>query len=135
MTEVDSVPVAQKASWSSFLKTIISASGDLSSLSAPSFILSPVSLSEFPSYWGEPTAQFNAIALEGKTPEERQILVTKWFLSTLAGQFTRREKETGSEKKPLNPVLGEVFRGWWGEGEGKTVLEAEQVSHHPPITG
>jgi len=43
--------------------------------------------------------------LDQQTPEERQLLVTKWFLSTLSGQFTRREKDTGSEKKPLNPSV------------------------------
>jgi hypothetical protein len=83
------------------------------------------------SYWGEPADAFAAIAT-GKTPEERQILVTKWYLATLAGQFTRREKETGSEKKPLNPILGEQFLGHYTTGD--LVLRAEQVSHHPPIT-
>jgi len=40
-----------------------------------------------------------------------------------------------SEKKPLNPVLGEIFHGSWAAHEdmGETVLLAEQVSHHPPI--
>mgnify|MGYP003877680129 CR=1 FL=1 len=75
---------------------------------------------------------FAAIA-DGKTPEERQLLVTRWFLSTLSGQFTRREKETGSEKKPFNPFLGEQFLGSWDGGD--LVLNVEQVSHHPPITG
>ncbi|GAA5960912.1 hypothetical protein JCM3765_007534 [Sporobolomyces pararoseus] len=129
--EVDAVPPAQKSGWSSFLKSIASASGDLSSLTAPSFILSPTSLSEFPSYWGEPTGLFSAIA-EGTSPEDRQLRVTKWFISTLSGQFTRREKETGSEKKPLNPFLGEQFNGSWNNGE--LVLHTEQVSHHPPVT-
>jgi hypothetical protein len=42
----------------------------------------------------------------------------------------------GSEKKPLNPVLGEVFYGNWPDkdGRGETKLVSEQVSHHPPIT-
>jgi len=42
----------------------------------------------------------------------------------------------GSEKKPLNPVLGELFYGYWPDkdGRGKTELAVEQVSHHPPIT-
>jgi len=42
----------------------------------------------------------------------------------------------GSEKKPLNPVLGELFYGHWPdqEGRGRTTLTVEQVSHHPPIT-
>lgn len=127
------VPVAQKATWTTFLKSIASFSGDLSSLTAPPFILSPVSLAEFPSYWGEPTAQFAAIA-GGKTPEERQLLVTEWYIATFSGQFTRREKETGSEKKPLNPILGEQFIGKWVGEEGETILQSEQVSHHPPVT-
>lgn len=42
----------------------------------------------------------------------------------------------GSEKKPLNPVLGELFLGTWPDthGRGETTLTVEQVSHHPPIT-
>lgn len=44
----------------------------------------------------------------------------------------------GSEKKPLNPVLGEQFFGSWpapADGSrGETTLVVEQVSHHPPIT-
>ena len=42
----------------------------------------------------------------------------------------------GSEKKPLNPVLGELFYGIWPDrhGRGRTDLTVEQVSHHPPIT-
>lgn len=41
----------------------------------------------------------------------------------------------GSEKKPLNPVLGELFYGVWPDenGRGETKLIVEQVSHHPPI--
>lgn len=41
----------------------------------------------------------------------------------------------GSEKKPLNPVLGELFYGNWPDknDRGETVLVSEQVSHHPPI--
>ena len=41
-----------------------------------------------------------------------------------------------SEKKPLNPVLGELFYGHWPDrgGRGRTELVVEQVSHHPPIT-
>lgn len=42
----------------------------------------------------------------------------------------------GSEKKPLNPVLGELFYGYWPDknGRGRCDLVVEQVSHHPPIT-
>lgn len=60
----------------------------------------------------------------------------KWFISTLKGQYTSRNEKLGSEKKPLNPVLGELFYGYWPDvnGRGQTNLLVEQVSHHPPIT-
>jgi len=40
------------------------------------------------------------------------------------------------EKKPYNPVLGEqYFAQWTGDAEtGDTILKAEQVSHHPPVS-
>jgi len=62
--------------------------------------------------------------------------VLKWFIATLKGQYTTRNEKMGSEKKPLNPVLGEVFYGSWPDinGRGETILIVEQVSHHPPIT-
>jgi len=110
-------------------------SGDLSSMTAPSFILSPTSLTEFPAYWCERPELFAAIG-DAKTSEERALAVLKWFLSTLKGQYTSRNENLGSEKKPLNPALGELFYGTWPDknGRGKTDLLSEQVSHHPPIT-
>ncbi|KAJ7279049.1 hypothetical protein C8J57DRAFT_1175901 [Mycena rebaudengoi] len=135
MTETDAVPAAQRSSWTSFLKAIASVSGDLSSMTAPPFILSPVSLTEYPAYWCERPELFAEIA-SGKTPEARALAVLKWFISTLKGQYTSRNESVGSEKKPLNPVLGELFYGTWPDnnGRGKTDLVVEQVSHHPPIT-
>ncbi|KAJ7682912.1 hypothetical protein B0H17DRAFT_1075390 [Mycena rosella] len=131
----EAVPVAQRSSWTSFIKSLASVSGDLSSMTAPPFILSPVSLTEFPAYWCERPELFAAIA-NGKTPEERALSVLKWFISTLKGQYTSRNESMGSEKKPLNPALGELFYGTWPDknGRGKTDLLVEQVSHHPPIT-
>jgi hypothetical protein len=106
-------------------------------------------LTEFSAYWvsfprrfdvdslmslqGEPTEELLAIA-EGTSPEDRMLRVLKWFISTLKGQYTARETQTGSEKKPLNPILGEVFLGQWSTSKGPTTLISEQVSHHPPIT-
>ncbi|ETW79747.1 hypothetical protein HETIRDRAFT_410434 [Heterobasidion irregulare TC 32-1] len=131
----EAVPSAQRSSWTSFLKSIASFSGDLSSMTAPPFILSPVSLTEFPAYWCERPELFAAIA-DANTPEERSLAVLKWFISTLKGQYTSRNESMGSEKKPLNPVLGELFYGYWPDknGRGETNLTVEQVSHHPPIT-
>lgn len=50
----------------------------------------------------------------------------------LIGKLTFRFHRT----RPLNPVLGELFFGYWPDkdGRGKTDLAVEQVSHHPPIT-
>ena len=65
LISLQAVPAAQRGSWTSFLKSyafftkyiihlltslfsIASFSGDLSSLTAPPFILSPTSLTEFP---------------------------------------------------------------------------------------
>lgn len=131
----DAVPASQKSTWTQFIKSISSFSGDLSSLTAPPFILSPVSLTEFPAYWCERPELFAAIS-DGTTPKDRAKRVLKWFISTLKGQYTSRNETMGSEKKPLNPVLGELFYGHWPDknGRGLTTLIVEQVSHHPPIT-
>ncbi|KAF8438560.1 hypothetical protein L210DRAFT_3612871 [Boletus edulis BED1] len=132
----EAVPAAQKGSWTSFLKSLAGFTGDLSSLTAPPFILSPTSLTEFPAYWCERPELFAQIA-DGKTEEARALAVLRWFISTLKGQYTSRNESMGSEKKPLNPVLGELFYGHWPEKKergGKTTLVVEQVSHHPPIT-
>jgi len=131
--EGGAIPQAQKASWSTFLKQIASSKGDLSSMTAPSFILSPTSLTEFSAYWCEPTEEFLAISA-GPDPEDRMLRVLKWFICTLRGQYTARETQTGSEKKPLNPILGELHLGEWETSKGPTKLVSEQVSHHPPIT-
>jgi len=129
------VPAGQKSSWTAFIKAIASFSGDLSSLTAPPFILSPISLTEFPAYWCERPELFAAIA-DARSSEDRALRVLKWFVSTLKGQYTSRNESLGSENKPLNPVLGELFYGFWPDqnGRGQTDLIVEQVSHHPPIT-
>ncbi|QLG70652.1 hypothetical protein HG535_0A05940 [Zygotorulaspora mrakii] len=159
---------ASSSSWTSFLKSIASFNGDLSSLSAPPFILSPTSLSEFSQYWAEHPDLFLEPALvheqnindkvgqhhenfessdakcesldeESESLEmARMLAVVKWFISTLKSQYCSRNESMGTEKKPLNPFLGEVFVGKWENKEhpefGETVLLSEQVSHHPPIT-
>lgn len=55
----------------------------------------------------------------------------KWFLSTLHQQYCTRSEKLGSEKKPLNPFLGELFLGKWIESEdiGETQLISEQVRY------
>ena len=142
---------AETTSWTSFLKSISSFSGDLSSLSAPPFILSPVSLSEFSQYWGTYQDLFLTIAQINKHNYEvffpqirsvkspdvaRMLAVLQWYLATLKCQYTSRTQGGRFEKKPLNPFLGELFVGKWENNrskKGDTILLTEQVSHHPPI--
>ena len=83
------------SSWGPFLKELarVGMSADLSTLTAPPFILSPTSLIEYTSYWAE-TPQF--LSLIKGTEEERMLAVLEWCLSTFAGQFTAREKATVS---------------------------------------
>ncbi|KAJ2977258.1 hypothetical protein NUW58_g7869 [Xylaria curta] len=126
-------PQATGSSWSSFLKSIASFNGDLSSLTAPPFILSSTSLTEFSSYWCEHPSVFAAPADE-EDPAKRALLVLKWFLTTLKQQYASRSEQYGNEKKPLNPFLGELFLGRWEDGAGTTDLISEQVNHHPPAT-
>ncbi|ORX99223.1 hypothetical protein BCR34DRAFT_606695 [Clohesyomyces aquaticus] len=132
-SEGAAVPPQARGSWSSFLKSIASFNGDLSSMTAPPFILSTTSLVEFSSYWAEHPSVFVAPAAE-KDPAKRAVLVLKWFLSTLKQQYASRSEKLGSEKKPLNPFLGELFLGKWEDEAGTTQLVSEQVSHHPPVT-
>lgn len=128
------IPASSRGSWSSFIKSIASFNGDLSSLTAPPFILSTTSLTEFSAYWAEHPALLVAPAKESN-PEKRALLVLKWFLSTLHQQYCSRSEKLGSEKKPLNPFLGELFLGSWNDSEdGETTLISEQVNHHPPVT-
>ncbi|KAH0489608.1 hypothetical protein TgHK011_010028 [Trichoderma gracile] len=124
---------ASSGTWSAFLKSIASFNGDLSSLTAPPFILSSQSLTEFSSYWATHPPLLTAAAAE-PDPARRAMLVLKWFLSTLKHQYASRSEQYGNEKKPLNPFLGELFLGTWTDEAGTTTLVSEQVSHHPPAT-
>ena len=111
-----------------FLKSIASFNGDLASLTAPPFILGTISLTEFSSYWAEHPSIFVAPASE-PDPQKRALLVLKWFLSTLKQQYCSRSDKLGSEKKPLNPFLGELFLGKWEDEAGTTELISEQVRY------
>lgn len=145
---------ASSSTWTTFLKSLASFNGDLSALSAPPFILSPVSLVEFCQYWAEHPDLFLEPSFINETnykermgqcdpdidsPEAaRMLAVIKWFLSTLRSQYSSRSEKSGSEKKPLNPFLGELFVGKWESKTyphfGETILLSEQVSHHPPMS-
>lgn len=143
--------IASSSSWTSFLKSIASFNGDLSTLTAPPFILSSTSLSEYSQYWAEhpdlllepnflkPSENADNTEKEAMALK-RMVAVVKWFISTLRSQYCSRNESMGSEKKALNPFLGEVFVGKWNDTSsngkyGETILLSEQVSHHPPVTG
>ncbi|KAG8525952.1 uncharacterized protein KY384_000714 [Bacidia gigantensis] len=110
-----------KASWGSFLKALASYNGDIASLTAPPFILGTTSLTEFSAYWTEHPSIFVAPATE-QDPEKRALLVLKWFLTTLKQSYSSRSDKYGTEKKPLNPFLGELFLGKWDDEAGTTHL-------------
>jgi len=95
-------------------------------MTAPAFILSTTSLTEFSAYWAEMPNLLVAPASESD-PAKRSMLVLKWFLSTLKQQYSSRNEKLGSEKKPLNPFLGELFIGNWNDEAGVTQLISEQV--------
>ncbi|KAL9629134.1 MAG: hypothetical protein Q9164_007008 [Protoblastenia rupestris] len=95
-------------------------------MTAPPFILGTISLTEFSAYWTEHPSIFVAPASE-PDPAKRALLVLKWFLTTLKQSYSTRNEKYGSEKKPLNPFLGELFLGKWEDQAGTTHLVSEQV--------
>jgi hypothetical protein len=117
-----------------FLASIATIQGDLSNITAPPFVLAEISTVELPQYWADYPKLFVAPAL-AERPEQRALLVLKWFLGSLKNQQYAGRKEEDGVKKPLNAFLGELFVGKWENEEiGETRLVAEQVSHHPPVT-
>lgn len=52
--------------------------------------------------------------------------VVRWFLSTLYGSYAARWNKGGNEKKPYNPVLGELFFVDWEYNNSKIDLICEQ---------
>ncbi|KAK4514525.1 uncharacterized protein ATC70_002123 [Mucor velutinosus] len=127
---INSIPADQKSSFTSFLKTLSSFTGDLSQLTCPSFFLAPESLLEYSSYWADQPDHL-ASAGNGVTEEERFYNAIKWFITALNGSFTSRVPAGEWEKKPFNPILGEQFFCQWENG---TRAICEQVSHHPPVS-
>ncbi|KAI2768833.1 Oxysterol-binding protein [Daldinia loculata] len=123
-----------KSAWFQFMKSVATFRGDLTSLTAPPFLLAPWSIVEYSAYWAEHPRLLVSPARE-ECPKRRALLVLQWFLSTLKQQHASKD-ENGKRKKlkPLNPFLGEIFLGKWLDDAGTTHLVTEQVSHHPPTT-
>ncbi|CAK9823249.1 Oxysterol-binding protein-related protein 8, partial [Anthophora retusa] len=101
---------------------------DLSKVVLPTFILEPRSFLEklADSYYH---ADLLSQAVVEDDAFTRMKVVVKWYLS---GFY----KKPQGLKKPYNPLLGETFRCYWQHPNGsRTFYIAEQLSHHPPISG
>nr|XP_031836823.1 oxysterol-binding protein-related protein 8 isoform X9 [Nomia melanderi] len=101
---------------------------DLSKVVLPTFILEPRSFLEklADSYYH---ADLLSQAVLEDDAFTRMKGVVKWYLS---GFY----KKPQGLKKPYNPLLGETFRCYWQHSNGsRTFYIAEQLSHHPPISG
>ena len=101
---------------------------DLSKVVLPTFILEPRSFLEklADSYYH---ADLLSRAVVEDDAFTRMKGVVKWYLS---GFY----KKPQGLKKPYNPLLGETFRCYWQHSNGsRTFYIAEQLSHHPPISG
>lgn len=106
----------------------VKAGADVTNVNLPASILDPVSTLEKTTKSMQRGDLLPDIC-NASDPIERLLAVLRFNLSGLA-----KEK---FGKKPYNPVLGEVFRCCFAHrrrDHGTTVLVAEQVSHHPPIT-
>ncbi|KAI8989995.1 hypothetical protein BDB01DRAFT_833038 [Pilobolus umbonatus] len=129
ISQLDPAEKGQFKEFKEFLKTVISFTGDLSSLTCPAFFLNGLSLLEYGTYWGDHPSTFTAIS-ESVLPEDRLLAISRWFISTLYGSYASRCTDGKYEKKPYNPILGEQF--FCAMGNCKCVCE--QVCHHPPIS-
>ncbi|CAO2649835.1 Nn.00g011270.m01.CDS01 [Neocucurbitaria sp. VM-36] len=98
---------------------------DLSRVTLPTFILEPRSMLErITNFMAHPETMLPIPKVED--PIQRFVAVTKFYLSGW------HIKPPGV-KKPLNPILGEIFTSYWDYPDGtKGYYIAEQTSHHPP---
>lgn len=99
---------------------------DLTKITLPTFVLEKKSMLErITNFFQIPDILIAANNSEDKL--ERFILMVKWYLASW-------HIAPKGVKKPLNPVLGEVFTCYWDDlpGASKAMYVSEQVSHHPP---
>ncbi|PBP22647.1 oxysterol-binding protein [Diplocarpon rosae] len=98
---------------------------DLSRVVLPTFILEPRSMLErITNFMAHPETLLPMPDIDD--PTQRFLSVVKFYLSGW------HIKPPGV-KKPLNPILGETFTGYWTfPDKTKGYYIAEQTSHHPP---
>ncbi|KAG6009516.1 hypothetical protein E4U21_002152 [Claviceps maximensis] len=105
---------------------------DLSRVVLPTFILEPRSMLErITNFMCHPEMLLHIPDIED--PVERFVSVVKFYLSgwhirpSLANTLDR------GVKKPLNPILGEIFSCYWElDANKRAYYISEQTSHHPP---
>jgi hypothetical protein len=98
---------------------------DLSRVVLPTFILEPRSMLErITNFMCHPEMLLHIPTIDD--PTERFLAVVKFYLS---GWHIRPP----GVKKPLNPILGEIFSCYWEfQDNKKAYYISEQTSHHPP---
>lgn len=99
---------------------------DLSKITLPTFILEKKSMLErITNFFQIPEILLQADDTEDDL--ERFLLIVKWYLASW-------HIAPKAVKKPLNPVLGEIYSCYWDNlPDGSTAYYlSEQTSHHPP---
>ncbi|RLV95133.1 Oxysterol-binding protein-like protein OBPalpha [Spathaspora sp. JA1] len=99
---------------------------DLTKITLPTFILEKKSMLErITNFFQIPQLLLEANNTED--PLQRFICILRWYLASW-------HIAPKAVKKPLNPVLGEVFSCYWDnlEEDKSAYYIAEQTSHHPP---
>lgn len=99
---------------------------DLTRITLPTFILERKSMLErITNAFHTPQILFEANSTSDDM--QRFLLVVKWYLSSW-------HIAPKAVKKPLNPILGEVFSCFWDDlpDQSTGYYVAEQTCHHPP---
>ncbi|CBX91384.1 hypothetical protein LEMA_P068920.1 [Plenodomus lingam JN3] len=124
-TEDETVMDSEQGSMLSHIISQLRPGADLSRVTLPTFILEPRSMLErITNFMAHPETLLPLSEIQD--PVQRFVAVTKFYLSGW------HIKPPGV-KKPLNPILGEIFTGYWDYPDGtKGYYIAEQTSHHPP---
>mmetsp|Transcript_42083 Transcript_42083/g.106170 ORF Transcript_42083/g.106170 Transcript_42083/m.106170 type:complete len:485 (-) Transcript_42083:30-1484(-) len=101
---------------------------DMTKVSMPSMFLRPYSFLELIGYRAARCAAVDSRRLKSTPdPVDRMVNMIRMYLNGLDHEEF--------EKKPYNPVLGEVHRCWTVNSDaGRVTYVGEQVSHHPPVS-
>lgn len=108
----------------------LGAGADLFRISLPPTLMSPCSMLEYISRVLVPTEQLLKIGSMKKV-EHRILSLMRWLMIN----FGKLPAKGICHSKPLNPVVGEIFRCCFeNESESGTHFFSEQTSHHPPTS-